>query len=172
MNWQKHLKSGTVCGLLFTCGIMLFGCKTQQMKEWSETVTTFDQNKDGRTDKWIILRDFGETRLLKLVRLDHDSDGVPDVDFGKVYRDKQRVIAYSRDKKTGKTARSYYHGDRELMAEGDIDGDGWEETIIFFDKNNKPIEVFERTKCGQVIPAPKSRVQALEKTYQPYQQAQ
>ena len=74
-------------------------------------------------------------------------------------------MAYTWERKTGKAARSYYHSDREILCEGDEDGDGFWETMILLDQHHMPAEVFHRLRNGSVRPASTNTIARLRRTY-------
>lgn len=154
--------------LVFSCvmavAVLELGCSIHPVMQLDKSAKKDVDHHRETTNRRVVTKDLGQDCRLR--RAEHLAiDGTVDSVFEQTFRSNEIVITYSWDRKSAKAARSYYHHGTELLVEGDDDGDGLWETMIFLDTNHMPVAVFEKRQDGSVVPSTSEKMSRLQKTY-------
>jgi Trm5-related predicted tRNA methylase len=97
-------------------------------------------------------------------------NGQIDYVFTKLFRDGEMIHASTFHAAAKNTVRSYYHQGKMILEEGDEDGDGFFETMIFFEADKRPVEAFSKSKDGAITPFSKDKLGALKTSFSKFQE--
>jgi len=102
----------------------------------------------------------------EISRADTTGDGVVDVLFGRVFSTNgQLICSWSVDFQRKLMARSFYVDGREVLSQGDSNGDGLVDTIIMFDMEGVPNTVL-KTSGLLLSLASEEELESIRNTYQ------
>ncbi|MFM7214008.1 MAG: hypothetical protein ACKO3H_03915, partial [Verrucomicrobiota bacterium] len=90
-------------------------------------------------------------------------NGRMDYVFVKHFRNGEMTYSQTLYNSENRTIRSYYHQEKMIVLEGDENGDGFFETMILFDAQERPVEAFSKQKDGSVVPFAKEKLAELKK---------
>lgn len=141
-------------------------CSPRAARSMIEGRGTEDRNGDGVPDysKEIHVME-NETHIV-IQKYDHDYDSKLDLVFGKLVDGHSNTLcAWTIDERRGTTARSFYSNGQELISEGDSNGDGSLDQIVFLNTNKMPIAVVQVSPDGVIYPVEKTRFEAVQKEY-------
>lgn len=123
------------------------------------------ESTSGKKHKKTIERILDKVLISSREEVDVDGDGQLDYIFEKLFRDGRQSFASTSYVKDRRTIRGYYANATLLSQEGDEDGDGFFETILFFNTHGLPVEAFVRTKDGNVTQFSKEKLGDLQRSF-------
>ncbi len=101
---------------------------------------------------------------IEIKEFDKDQDGVNEIKLIRTFRDGKEVKAeVINSKNPANSFRAFYVNGEYVMKETDEDSDGFFETLILYDTKTDNIEVFKRSKDGQLTPATRTEVSSKKK---------